>query len=351
MPRIARAHSADPGEAPRPLRSPYEPHAPDLILPGEDFSVRATTISKSILDEFGEKMKRGRYGNDYFVLMSHFGIGSNQGKMPSNTINLVEPCDVIDGNILSFWGENIRWIQDYRDRGSDGNAGRVFIGTSAFCQGIGSPLDPVRRAFQEVCNLVGRFAPVLTPYTSIASQALKGVVRIADKIVRNRGEVVTASLSLYPHGMGSLPAGDAVLQRGSYVFFFRETDLDHLFLTDSGEVVASRARQDTVPPYVVVNIVNGLVDAPDTAMLDKAVALDILEKYDSRFRLPRHAEETGSGAEFREGLEAMGRAYRLAAMLRRYGELKDRPNLLATERTRLEALREELGTRLPMIRI
>ena len=154
MARIARANPSNLNS--QPLTSPYQPSQADLILPGEDFTVRFTTISKSILDVYGEKMQRGRFNNDHFVLMSHFGIGSNQGEMPSNTINYVEECDRIQGNILSFWGETIRWIEDYRDLGTSGNAGRVYIGTSAYCQNLGgTPLQQLESTCRKVAGLVG----------------------------------------------------------------------------------------------------------------------------------------------------------------------------------------------------
>ncbi len=348
MPQIARTNYGN--QSSQPLRSPYEAHGPDLIQPGDDFTVQATTISQSILEVYGQKMKKQQFGNDYFILMSHFGIGSNQGELPSNTINLVEPCAQIRANILSFWGENIRWIQDYRDRGRDGNAGRVYIGTSAFCQGIGpTPLEAIRKTFQEVTSLVGRFSPALAPYVSVANQALDGVVRIADKLKRNPGEIVTSRITLYPETMGTLPAGNAYLQRGSYVLFFDETPIDHLFLTPSGEVVANNQFEGTIPPYVVVNIVDGLIDAPDSEALDKSVALDLIEKYDSRFGLPRHASDTGSGTSLNEGLATIGKSYRVLAMLHRFAELNGKPDPLASEQARISKLRQELQAEFPTL--
>jgi hypothetical protein len=138
--------------------------------------------------------KGGRWHNDHFVLMSHFGIGSNQGEMPSTAINFVEACDRIEDTILSFWGENIRWIEDYRDVGSNGNAGRVYIGTSAFCQNLGpSPLQSIRDTFTEVAHLVGRFAPALAPYASTASKAYRlqaKLQRLAD--LRSRPSLLSS---------------------------------------------------------------------------------------------------------------------------------------------------------------
>ncbi len=351
MAHIARSQPTN--ASTNPLGSPYEASPKDLILPGEDFTVRITTISKSILDDYGEYMQRGgRWHNDHFVLMSHFGIGSNQGEMPSTAINYVEACDRIDNNILSFWGENIRWIEDYRDVGSNGNAGRVYIGTSAFCQNLGSsPLQSIRRTFTEVTSLVGRFAPALAPYASAATTVLRGVVNLADKLRRHPGEVKTSQLSLYPATQGSLPPGDAYLQRGSYVFFFEDVDTSELFLTPSGEVVARQGFHGRIPPYVVINIVPDLVDAPASEMLDRSVALDLLEKYDSRFGLPRHGEQedAGSGSSLKEGLQTIGKAYRLQSKLQRLTDLRHRRSLLPSETVRIQRLVQELQKAFPTL--
>lgn len=351
MAHIARSQPTN--ASTNPLSSPYEASPADLILPGEDFTVRITTISKSILDDYGDVMQRGgRWHNDHFVLMSHFGIGSNQSEMPSTAINYVEACDQIGDNILSFWGENIRWIEDYRDGGSSSNAGRVYIGTSAFCQNLGpSPLQSIRNTFTEVAKLVGRFAPALAPYASTASSVLGGVVNLADKLRRNPGEVKTSQLSLYPATQGSLPPGDAYLQRGSYVFFFENVDTSDLFLTPSGEVVARQGFSGRIPPYVVINIVGDLVDAPATELLDRSVALDLLEKYDTRFGLPRHGgqEDMGSGTALQEGLQTIGKAYRLQAKLQRLTDLRDRPSLLPSEAARIQRLVQELQSAFPSL--
>lgn len=351
MDHIARCQPSN--ATTQPLASPYEASPADLILPGEDFTVRITTISKSILDDYGAVMQRGgKWKNDHFVLMSHFGIGSNQGEMPSTAINYVEACDRIEDNVLSFWGENIRWIEDYRDVGSSGNAGRVYIGTSAFCQNLGpSPLQSIRDTFTTVAKLVGRFAPALAPYASTASTALRGVVNLADKLRRNPGEVKTSQLSLYPATQGALPPGDAYLQRGSYVFFFEKVERSELFLSPSGEVVPRQGFSGRIPPYVVINIVGDLVDAPATEMLDRSVALDLLEKYDSRFGLPRHGdrEDAGSGTALQEGLQTIGKAWRLQSKLQRLEDLRLRPSLRTSEEARIQRLVQELQQAFPSL--
>ncbi|MFZ0408496.1 MAG: hypothetical protein WAM11_10355 [Cyanobium sp.] len=66
---------------------------------------------------------------------------------------------------------------------------------------------------------------------------------------------------------------------------------------------------------MVVDIVDGLIDVPDSEALDQSVALDLIETYDSRFGLPRHASDTGSGISLNNGLATIGKSYRLLARL------------------------------------
>jgi hypothetical protein len=343
MPERFQVARANFGDGTQPLVSPYEPNAPDIIKPGDDFTVRLTTISKSVLDQFGSRMKRGQHGNDHFVVMSHFGIGSNGGNMPSNTINLVQQVNQVDQNILSFWGENVRWIEDYRDKGSDGNAGKIFLGTSAYCQSIGrSPLDAIEQSLNEAFDVAGRLSPALAPFTTVASQALEGITNIVKKLTEHPGEIVKSQITLYPQTAGSLPAGDAYLQRGSYVLFFGETEIDNLRLTRQGLVEADNGFTGTIPPYIVANIVDGLFDGPDSEDLNKAVGLDIREKYEQRFGLPTDPNQTGLGSIIAEELSKIGESYRVYKKLLRYNELKGKSDITETEQKRLDSIKEEL---------
>jgi hypothetical protein len=338
--QVARANS---GDGTQPLVSPYVPNDPDIIKPSDDFTVQLTTISKSVLDQYGSRMKRGEYGNDYFVIMSHFGIGSNGGNMPSNTINLVQRVNEVDKNILSFWGERVRWIEDYRNKGSDGNAGRIYLGTSAFCQSIGkSSLFAIQNSLDEAFAVAGRLSPALAPFTTAASQALDGITNIVKKLTEHSGEIIKSQITLYPQTTGSLPAGNAYLQRGSYVLFFEETEIDNLHLTKQGLVVAGNGFTGTIPPYIIANIADGLIDAPDSEALNKAVGLDIREKYERRFALPTDPNQTGLGSILAEELCKIGESYRVYKKLLRYNELKGKSDITETEQKRLESIKEEL---------
>lgn len=343
--QVARANV---GSGAQPLVSPYVPNDPDIIKPSDDFTVQLTTISKSVLDRYGSKMQRGKWGNDYFVVMSHFGIGGNSGNMPSKIVNYVEREEQVNADILSFWGENIRWVEDYRDKGSDGNAGRIYLGTSAFCQGIGqSPIDAIKTSFGEVCDLVGRFAPALVPYTAVASQALDGIINIVKKFVENPNEVVKSQITLFPKTAGRLPAGNAYLQRGSYVLFFEETEIKNLHLTEQGRVEPSNGFTGDIPPYIVANIEDGLIDAPDSEALNKAVGLDIMEKYEQRFSLPTDPQQAMLGTSIIDGLSKIGESYRVYIKLLRYNELKGKSNRTEAEQKRLDSIKEELVKLLP----
>jgi hypothetical protein len=349
MATIARVNNL-PGTA--PLLSPYEAHEPSLVHPSEDFTVRLTTISKSVLDAYGEKMQAGKWGNQYFCLMSHFGIGSNEGKLPAKAINYVDDIRQISSNILSLWGENIKHVRDYRDIGSGGKAGRVYIGTSAFCQSIGqTPLQDIHQAYAAVSDLVGRFAPELAPYTIAGSLALDGILLIVDKLTHNPSEVLKSQISLYPASLGTLPHGDAYLQKGSYAFFFTDTNISDYLMTPSGEIVPSQRNGAKPPPYVVINIAEGIVDAPSSEALTTAVGLDIFEKYDHRFAIPEKADNAAQGKVLLEGLQKVGESYYLVSRLRRYEELNQKASKSAMEIRRMEALKEEIQKTFPSIRL
>lgn len=339
--QIARVNTGDDSQT---LLSPYQMNEADIIKAGETFTLRLTTISKSVVDHYGEKMFRGRYGNEYFVVMSHFGIGSNNQQGPSSTINFIESQKNIRGDVLSFWGENIRWIEDYRDSGQDGNAGRIFLRISAMFQTLGnSPLEEVRQGLINASDMVGRFSPALVPYSSVARLAIEGVSKIVGKLKAHPEQIVESTITLYPCSESQkLARGDAYLQRGSYIFFFEETPIKGLSLTESGRVIADETFKGNIPPYAVVNIVDGLYDSPSSALLDKAVALDILEKYDKNFGVLSGGASESSGSAFNEGLTKIGESYRMLAKIRRFNELQAKMILSEPEQSRLATLREEL---------
>jgi len=160
----------------QPLKSPYDKHPAALVEPGQDFTVRLTTISKSILDKYGNRMFRGQYDNDYFALLTHFGIGHNGDGKPSTSINHVAKENSVSKDILSLWAENIRFIKDYRAIGTDGDAGKVYIGTTAMCQSLGkSSVVNVLEAFKQVVDIVGRIVPWPTSYTTVGKVAATAI--------------------------------------------------------------------------------------------------------------------------------------------------------------------------------
>jgi hypothetical protein len=338
-----------------PLGSPYVSNDSHLIMPSQDFTVRLTTISKSVLDEYGARMLRGQYGNDYFCTLSHFGIGGNEGNKPSTSINYVAKENSVNSDILSFWGENIRFIKDYRDKGTDGNAGRVYLGTSCLCQGIGtSNIDSIREAYNQITALIGRFAPWITPYTTVGGLAIDGISNILRKLVNLKSECVESELSLYPGSIGApLPSGDAYLQRGSYVFFFEDLanpEIADLFLERSGQVVKKAGSSTRIPPYLVINIVDGIIDAP-SEIFSRAVAVDILEKYQSRYSL----ESTANGPQmniFAEGLKKIGESYYYTSRINRYTELLSKGgNRSPEEAERMNEIKAEIETTFPKIQL
>jgi hypothetical protein len=337
------------------LSSPYIRHDSHLIKPGEDFTVRLTTISKSVLDKYRDLMYAGRYGNDFFCLLSQFGIGSNGGEKPSTSINYVARQDSLSHDILSLWGENIRFIKDYRDQGSDGSAGRVFIGTSAFCQGIGrSSLDNIREAYNQVASVVGRFAPWLTPYTTVGSLAVDGVSTILKKLRDNKSECVESNISLYPGSIDRpLPFGDAYLQRGTYIFFYEDlsaSEVSELFLARTGQIVARSNSSTRIPPYVVINIVEGIIDAP-SEIISRAAAVDILEKYQKQYSLDPN-NGTSSMNVLLEGLQKIGDSYYYISQINRFRELASkRDHRSERETARMNEIKAEIEARFSQIKL
>jgi hypothetical protein len=338
------------------LQSPYIANDSHLIRPSQDFTVRYTTISRSILSDYGDLMLRGRFGNDYFCVMSHFGIGSGGENKSSLAMNHVTRESQVNSDILSFWGENIRFIQDYRDLGTNGNAGRIYIGTSCFCQSLGkSSIDNLREAHQQVSQIIGRFAPWLTPYTTVGSLAVDGVLSILKKIIDHKSECVESSLSLFPGSLPvPLPRGDAYLQLGSYVFLFdqmqEKINIEELFLTREGTVVKRANSPGKIPPYVVINIVDGIQDAPGE-VFSKAVAVDILEKYQARYSLnPQNSSSLMP--LLLDSLQKIGDAYHYISRIDRYKELLAKGSKRSEKETaRMSEIRKEIEAKFPQVKL
>jgi hypothetical protein len=337
------------------LGSPYVRNDSHLIAPGEDFTVRLTTISKSVVSEYRERMEAGKYGNDYFCLLSHFGIGSNGNQKPSTSINHIARHDSLRSDVLSLWGENIRFIKDYRDKGADGNSGKIYISTSAMCQGLGkSKLDDIRTAYNQTSGLVGRFAPWITPYTSVGALAIDGILAILKKLREKKGECIEAALSLYPASMQSpLPFGDAYLQKGSYIFFYEDltnSEASELFLHQSGQVVKRANSEVRIPPYCVINIVEGIIDAP-SEIISRAIAVDIIEKYQKQHELTLGGVN-GSMDLLLEGLQKIGDSYYYISQINRFKELARKGEARSEiETARMHEIKAELESRFEHIKM
>jgi len=338
------------------LQSPYIANDAHLIRPSQDFTIRYTTISHSILEDFGDLMKRGRFGNDYFCVLSNFGIGSGAENKSSIAVNHVVREDEVRSDILDLWGINIKYIKDYRDLGTAGNAGRVYIGTSCFCQTLGkSDIQNLREAHGQVSAIIGRFAPWLTPYTRVGSLAFDGVLSILQKIINHKSECVESNLSLFPGSLAvPLPRGDAYLQLGSYVFFFDDllpiNEVQDFYLTREGLVVRRANNPGKIPPYVVINIIDGIQDAPEE-VLSKALAVDILEKYQARYGLdPKN--NSSSMPLLLEGLQKIGDSYYYINRIDRYRELLAKGNKRSEKETaRMNDIKKEIEEKFPQIKL
>lgn len=350
MATVAWIPPLSPGASAARLQSPYQPSEQHLIQASQDFTVRFTTISRSILDRYGEEMQVRKHNNYHFCILSHFGIGSNGDNKPSTAINHIMHVDDFKNDILSFWGENIHFIKDYRVSGGDENTGRIYIGLSAFCQDLGgSSADSLRSAFVEATTLIGRFAPWLAPYTSVGSRVITGVANIVHKAAEKRAECKEASLTLYPGTTGApLPAGDAYLQLGSYIFFFEQIADDllaALSLTASGQVIAGGNATVDVPPYVVINLVDGIADAPLDVFTNSAAA-DILEKYQARYD-PGARSSNASMNLLAEGLGKIGESYYHTSRIKRYAELLAKPVRSDREAARLAEIKNDIQSVFP----
>ncbi|MCS5699498.1 hypothetical protein NZK32_10655, partial [Cyanobium sp. FGCU-52] len=263
--------------------------------------------------------------------------------------------DSLNHDILSLWGENIRFIKDYRDSGTDGSTGRIFIGTSAFCQGIGrSSLDNIREAYNQVSSIIGRFAPWLTPYTTVGSLAVDGVSTILKKLRDNKSECIESNLSLYPGSIDRpLPFGDAYLQRGSFLFFYEDlsdSEVSELFLARTGQIVTRSNNSTRIPPYVVINIVEGVVDAP-SEIISRAAAVDILEKYQKQYSLDPNSG-TSSMNLLLEGLQKIGDSYYYISQINRYRELASKGDRRSERETaRMNEIKTEIENRFAQIKL
>lgn len=350
MARATRVAYAPPANHSRSLQDINLPSSLEHhILSGEKFTVLMKTIHSSIYSNYKTRMESQR--NDHMIVLSESGIGAPEPNTPNRVIHTVETYDYYAYDNTSIWSPGIRWVPDYRagaEGGSDNrNSGRVYLRAAAFCQDFGpSLLDEVKGALLNVMELVGRASPSLAPYLAPTSAAVNGIFLIIDKLesLRMRNEIMrTAELSLWPVGTGD-QAGYPALRRGSYILFFEDVYLENLELNIDNIVVGNQARAERIPPYVVIDILGGLLplpSAPSEKQLSSAQGLDILEKYDSRFRIPKR-DQLSDTAKLLEGVTKIGESAYQVSLINRFLYLKSLPNALPSQASRLEELRSQL---------
>ena len=221
-------------------------------------------------------------------------------------------------------------MPDYR-AGAEGvstteNTGRVYLRGSAFCEKFGpDAVDGLKTALAKVLDLVGRTTPSLVPYIHPTQAALDGLFLIINKLRAphlSREIIRTPELALWPAGTGG-GAGFAPLRFGSYVLFFGEASIEDLILDDDNVVGSSQGHQE-VPPNLVITIVEGLIplpSAPSESQLSKAQGIDILEKYNSSFRIP--SRNTISDASVMlDGISSIGESAYQISLIKRFLYLK-----------------------------
>jgi hypothetical protein len=333
------------------LVSPYElDQNKDVIIhPAEDFTVSITTISEQLYNKYKGNYKAGKHHNDYFILLSQTGLG-NENK-PNLRLHYVEEINSINKDILDLWAENVRTVEDYRDQKASegGYAGRLYLSFHSFCQDLGgSNLNDIQNVADELINLTGLVAPTLVPYTSVASIALQGISNIIEKFVKAnfKSERKSSGINLYPYTDNFLPAGDAYLQTGSYIFFFEPTEIAHLQLDISGVVDSSN--NQPVNPYIVVNITKGITLAPDK--LDINVAQEILEKYQHDYGYPLPKDRQNN--DYVDGLKQLGESYRWIKKVERYYQLKKKgDNRTSEEISKMNQLQQEIEAKFPNLEL
>lgn len=341
---------APPATGARPLElvnsTPDNSHT---IKSGDQFTILLKTISNNLYSTYSEKMKSGY--NNRMIVLSESGIGAPAFNAPSQIIHSVEEYDYYSDNVTSLWSPGIKWVPDYR-AGAEGvssteNTGRVYLRGSAFCQKFGpDTVDDFKTALAKVLNLVGRTTPTLVPYILPTQAALDGLFLIINKLREPRFSqqiIRTPELALWPAGTGG-GAGFAPLRLGSYVLFFGEASIENLVLDGDNIVRPSQDHQE-VPPNLVITIVEGLLplpSAPSESQLSKAQGIDILEKYNSNFRVP--SKSTISDASIMlDGISSIGESAYQISLIKRFMYLKALGNNRLESQERRYA---ELKTRL-----
>jgi hypothetical protein len=311
-----------------------DPDPASVIQPAEDFTISINTLSKELYSQYSGAYRAGKYGNDYFILLSRIGLGDQA--RPTLKLNFMEHIRDMNRDYTDLWAENVATVEDYA---KGGGAQRLYISFHAFCQDLGgSRLEDMQEAGNQILGATGAIFPALMPFTSIGQAVVAGIKNIFFKLSEKAGESKRVEFNLYPvlAGQGAIP-GEAPLQEGSYVIFFEDMNIRNLYLDSSGIVRSPSA--DPIKPYIVVNIKKGKRLAPDS--LDVNVATQVLSHYQANYTylLPASANNTrDSGSGFLGALKEFGNAYRVVQAMQRYEQLKGQPVRSKAEEAKLQEL-------------
>jgi hypothetical protein len=105
-----------------------------------------------------------------------------------------------------------------------------------------------------------------------------------------------------------------------------------------------------IPPYVVINIVEGIIDAP-SEIISRAAAVDILEKYQKQYSLDPNSG-TSSMNLLLEGLQKIWDSYYYISQINRYRELASKGDRRSERETaRMNEIKAEIEDRFTQIKL
>ncbi|MGK7883992.1 MAG: hypothetical protein AB4057_05105 [Crocosphaera sp.] len=327
-----------PIDKPGPLLDPHIKDNNALIAPAEDFTVSINTISLQLYQKYKSHYLAGQWDNDYFALVSQMGLGDQE--TPILKVHYLNHIDNLNldqtkiWNKTTIWAENVATVEDFQKARK---SQRLYLSFSSFCQGLGdSTLEQVTSSLKQVASAVGGVFPSLVPYTTLGNAALEGINNIVKTVLeaRFKPQVKTSTFALYPAQLEQRPViGEAPLQTGAYAFFFEPVTLENLQMQPTGIITATN--NETVSPYIVVNIKKGLTLAP--SQIEKNLAVEVLEAYN---RTTSYSlAPTNTSIHYFDALEELGKTIHLASSTKRYFELKQKGELMTeAEKKRLEIL-------------
>ena len=318
------------------LVDPFIKDESAIIHRAEDVSILIKTISSQVFTKYKDKLKAGKYNNDWFILLSETSVG-NVDK-PTLKIHDIQPISKMGDNIQHLLADGVLCLEDF---GADTHSvSEIHISFHALCQSIDDSSSLVS-SLKSLVHVAGAVFPFLAPWTSVADAAIDGLQRIVGKLDQKPEEVETTTFSFFPFGE---PAnGDAPLQTGSFILFFEELDISTLSLSDDGIVRSSNEELD-IPPYIVINVENQFVLTSD--QLHTSMAAEVLSKFNANEHSVVQIHQQTSG-NFVDALTEFGKCYQLAQYAGRYFELKKKVNLSRPEHERFETLKRVLTDEFP----